>query len=87
MYQSIPAGFVVGRCRNDEHVVAHLYKGTFGDPGEPMCARGWNRDNGFGYSIFRGESNATAGICKVCVRRALKGLDPVPARERKTKWL
>lgn len=78
----IPDGYIAGQSRdhNDDHRVTHLYKGDFGSPGLPMCARGWNRDNGTSYSIWRGNISP-AGICRVCERRALKGLDGVPAKE------
>lgn len=79
-------GFIVGLDRADEHLVAHLYKGTMDDPGQPMCVRGWNRDNGFNYSIFRNNAGI-AGVCKICERRALEGKDGVFPRERKTRWL
>lgn len=77
--------YVVGQDRNEDYAVAHLYDGDHSDPGQPMCARGWNRDGGFGYSIFRGIN--TGGLCRVCERRARAGLPSVPPRERKTKWL
>lgn len=76
--------YVVGQDRNEPDWVAHLYDGNFSDPGNPLCVRGWNRDGGFGYSIFR---NNWGDICKVCFRRALLGLDGVEPRDRKTKWL
>jgi hypothetical protein len=77
--------YVIGQDRNEDKVVAHLYRGTFSDPGEPMCARGWNRGNGSGYSIFRGV--CTGGVCMICLRRASKKLNPIPSRKRKTKWI
>lgn len=76
---------IVGQDRNEPDAVAHIYDGHFDDPGQPLCARGWNRNDGFGYSIFRGVS--TGGICKVCERRHAEGKMGVPPRERKTKWL
>ena len=77
--------YIVGQDRNEPKAVAHLYDGTFTDPGLPMCARGWNRSAGFGYSIFR--DNWTGSICKVCLRRAEKKAPGVQSRPRKTKWL
>jgi hypothetical protein len=63
---------------DSERKVTHLY-----EIGEhemdflnPMCRRGWNRDNGQCYSIFRGIVSAK-GICKVCIKRAAKGLNGV----------
>ena len=82
----IPEGYIVGLDRNDQHLVAHLYKGTNADLRLPMCVRGWNRSNGKGYSIFRGNIGR-AGICYICLRRALAGKDGVSSRERKTKWI
>jgi len=78
--------YVLGLDRNDQHLVTHLYAGTFADPGEPMCVRGWNRAGGHGYSIFR-NNVGDAGICQICMRRALEGRKPVPPRDRKTKWI
>lgn len=77
--------YVVGLDRNDQHLVAHLYRGTFGYPGRPMCVRGWNRSDGCSYSIFRNQYGP--GICKICMRRAEKGLEPVESRHRKTRWI
>lgn len=77
--------YVPGEDRNEPGTVAHLYRGTFRRVGNPMCQRGWNRLNGFGWSIFR--NCLGAGICKICLRRALKKLKPVTAVKRMTKWL
>ena len=82
----IPNGYITGLDRNDQHLVAHLYKGTFGDPGLPMCVRGWNRSDGEEYSIFR-NNIGDSRICKICSRRALAGKEGVPSRKRKTRWL
>ena len=83
----VPDGYIAGMCRNEkDKAVSHLYRGTFDDPGEPMCARGWNRLGGHGYSIFRGHISE-AGLCRVCLRRAKEGRDPMPPRNRPTKWL
>lgn len=73
--------YVYGLSRepNAERLVAHLYRGNFQKPGLPMCPRGWNRDGGTAYSIWRGQSGR--GLCEVCVRRAEKKLDPVKAKE------
>lgn len=75
----IPEGYISGQSRdhNDDHKVTHLYKGTFSDPGAPMCKRGWNRDEGTGYSIWR-NNISPVGLCKICVRRAMEGRDPAP---------
>lgn len=62
--------------------VTHLYElgENIMDFGNPMCVRGWNRENGTAYSIFRGHVSE-AGLCKVCVRRASLGLSGVPAKQ------
>lgn len=79
-FSGIPDGYIPGQDRNNSpqalRKVAHLYKGTFNNPGLPMCKIGWNRDEGTSYSIWR-NNISPAGICKVCLRRALKGLDGV----------
>ena len=77
--------YVTGLDRNDQHLVAHLYRGTFANVGNPMCARGWNRTDGASYSIFRNIDHAQ--ICKICVRRAAKKLDSIKSAQRKTRWV
>jgi len=77
--------YITGQDRNEPNAVAHLYRGSFDDPSNPMCARGWNRENGFGYSIFR--NNASGELCKVCEKRAYKKLETISPKKRKTKWL
>lgn len=86
MHKTPKAAYVVGQDRNDDTVVAHLYRGTFDKPGKPMCARGWNRSDGHAYSIFRNNAGSS-GVCKICSRRAKAGLAPIDPRDRKTKWL
>lgn len=77
----IPDGYITGQDRDtDRGQVTHLYKGTFSEPGLPMCKRGWNRDNGTSYSIWR-NNIGNGGICKVCLKRALKGLAGIEAAE------
>ncbi len=80
--------YIEGADRNDVdgRLVSHLYEGTFSEPGNPFCARGWNRENGHGYSIFRGNTGAR-GTCLVCMRRVREGREPVPPRDRPTRWL
>jgi hypothetical protein len=78
--------YITGLDRNDQHLVAHIYTGTFGEPGDPMCVRGWNRSDGDGYSIFR-NNVGKAGICGICMRRALEKREPIPSRPRKTRWI
>lgn len=76
--------YITGLDRNDQHLVAHLYMGTFDKTGDPMCARGWNRSDGEGYSIFR---NCGDRICKICMRRAEEKRDPIASVKRKTRWI
>jgi hypothetical protein len=75
----IPKGYISGLARNHpKPKLAHLYEGTVSEPGKPMCMRGWNRDNGTGYSILR-NNIGEKGICLICLKRArkgLKGVDP-----------
>ena len=72
-----PKGFIIGLGRDYPHPrKSHLYKGTFSDPGLPMCRFGWNRENGTEYSIWRGNIGVD-GICKICEKRADKGLEGV----------
>lgn len=79
MNYDIPEGYIPGqdRTHKNDPRVTHLYKGTFNEPGNPMCKRGWNRDNGTGYSIWR-NCVSPGGICKVCLRRAKEGRQPAP---------
>ncbi len=78
--------YVTGMFRGDggDRMVTHLYKGSFDDPGFPMCARGWQRKFynkrgklvDYEYSIFR-NNLSSAGLCKICERRANKNLPPI----------
>lgn len=75
-------GYITGVGRSPEEArnrVTHLYEGPFHDPGRPLCRRGWNRDDGRGYSIWR-NNVSEKGICKVCQRRADAGLPGVDAK-------
>jgi len=74
----IPDGYIPGmsRLENGNKKVSHLYKGDFENPGFPMCRRGWNRDDGSGYSIFRNVISG-AGVCGFCLNRAKNGLSGV----------
>ena len=77
---SIPDGYILGLGRDVPHPpISHLYQGTLNDPGKPMCKRGWNRDDGESYSIWRGNMGRL-GVCEICLRRARKGLDGVEAK-------
>lgn len=77
VFASVPDGYIAGLSRRRVPLAktSHLYKGTFADPGQPMCKRGYEDDGGF--SIFRGNIGSN-GICKVCLRRARAGLAPAP---------
>ena len=80
---NIPAGYIPGQGRDADGYLrrtrkTHLYKGDFADPGLPMCKRGWNRDGGESYSIWR-NNIGEAGICAVCLKRAKLGLNGVPS--------
>lgn len=74
-------GVITGQSRDtdDNHKVTHLYKGTFDDPGWPMCKRGWNREDGTEYSIWR-NNVSKGGICQICLRRTLAGKNPIPPK-------
>lgn len=73
---NIPDGYIMGLSRRRPGAkTSHLYKGSFADPGQPMCARGY--EDAGDYSIWRGNMGEN-GICKVCLRRARAGLDPAP---------
>lgn len=81
MFESlIPKGYITGLGRDyPAPKLAHLYEGTFDEPGNPMCVRGWNRDNGTSYSIWR-NNMGERGVCLICLRRARKGLKGVPPK-------
>jgi hypothetical protein len=77
--------YITGLGRDYPHPkLAHLYEGPFSDPGLPMCARGWNRDDGTSYSIWRNNVGVN-GICKICQRRADKGLAGVQPSTGRSK--
>ena len=61
-------------------VVAHLYRGAFHKPGAPMCRRGYSREDGCSYSIFRNQ--LFVPICKVCMRRAKQNKQPVLTKRK-----
>ena len=76
----IPDGYILGLGRDYPHPkISHLYKGDFSDPGLPMCRKGWNRDNGESYSIWRGNMGKR-GVCKTCLKRARAGLDGIEVK-------
>ena len=72
-------GYILGLERTpgaDIRFVSHIYQGTFSDPQEPLCPKGWNRDNGHAYSIWR--NNVGRGVCKFCLKKLYKILNPSP---------
>jgi hypothetical protein len=76
----IPDGYISGLGRDYPHPKkAHLYKGDFNDPGLPMCHRGWNRDEGESYSIWR-KNYGIEGLCQTCLSRARQGLDGIKSK-------
>jgi len=76
-FLGVPEGYITGLGRDYPHPkIAHLYEGPIENPGNPMCRRGWNRDEGQSYSIWR-NNIGSHGVCQVCVRRAQKGLKGV----------
>ena len=52
----------------------------------PMCPYGWNRSDGFSFSIFRGHT-ASRGECKLCRRNVDGGKPPSEPREHRTRWI
>lgn len=64
-------GFILGLDRSvdaEKRFMSHIYRGSFMEPGDPMCERGWNRLGG--YSIWR--NNIGRGICGICLKRVEK---------------
>lgn len=89
-FSKAPKGYMPGLVRDirnalgkrtpeGDPTLAHLYKGNFADPGFPMCRHGWNRENGTKYSIWRNRTGSI-GICRICIMRVEKKLNPVPPR-------
>lgn len=81
---NIPDGYIPGLSRRRvtrdsrgevQYTVAHLYKGDYSDPGQPMCRNGYEKAGDI--SIWRGNIGPK-GLCKVCLRRARAGLSPAP---------
>ena len=72
----MPPGYIMGLGRDVPHPrVAHMYKGTFGEPGLGMCRYAYNRKEE-GYSIWRGNEGRD-GVCQICWKRAMAGLDGI----------
>lgn len=75
-----------GQCRNNDYALTHTYAET--DDGLfPMCGYGWNRSDGYAFSIFRG-SPGSEGDCKLCQRNTRLGRPPViEPWPHPTKWI
>lgn len=86
-------GFVAGKGRGNQCYglpeETHLYEvDADGSLGLPMCQRGWNRDFGMSYSIWRTGCGESSYECEVCNHRAKKDLPGVNNRyPRKLKKL
>ena len=66
-------GYILGLERGyeaEKRFVSHIYKGQYDNLEKPMCKRGWNRDEGTAFSIWR--NNIGRGICKNCLKNTLK---------------
>lgn len=73
----IPEGYIIGLGRDYPYpFISHLYQGSYAKPEGPMCHYGANRDNGDGFSIWRGNVGKR-GVCKICMKRARAGLDHI----------
>lgn len=59
---------------------AHLYRGSMNDVGDPMCKRGWNRDKGRSFSIWRNNVGED-GICGNCINAARREITKKTANE------
>ena len=79
--EKIPNGYIEGLARHGNPQKSHLFKGTFNDPGKPMCQFGYDRPDG-SYSIARG-NRGKKGVCKICLARARKGEEGVDYKERR----
>lgn len=77
----------VGQCRNNKRALSHTYAEMSNGNIWPMCDYGWNRSNGYRFSIFSGPPG-TEGDCKICARNVRQGKQPVlEAFKHKTRWL
>ena len=88
-----------GRNPGEEYGRYHLYRYVDHICGEgcdaecqerldllPMCIYGWNRSNGFAFSILR-SNTSSRGECKLCRRNVEQGKSPAEPSEHKTAWL
>ena len=76
---NVPEGYITGQNRIDSKRRTHLYKGTFDNPGLPMCRHGWNNGWNNPYLIWR-NNVGPMGICKTCMKRARNNAAGVQAR-------
>jgi hypothetical protein len=74
-------GYITGLGRDYPHPnKSHLYRGTLDAPKEPLCKKGWNRDNGTGFSIWRNVVG-TRGNCLICIKKARKEIARANSKE------
>lgn len=67
-------GFITGMDRSvdyTEGLVAHIYRGTFDEPTEGLCAYSMDKDGYF--SIFR-NNVGRKGVCRICLKKLMKEL-------------
>ncbi len=75
-----------GSDRNEENRKSHTYVEVDGDI-YPMCSYGWNRSDGYGFSILRGPYGSE-GTCLRCQANLRAGKAPVMKPwSHPTKWL
>lgn len=86
--QPVVVRYIIAADRNNPDAVrAHLYAQM--DDGDlwPMCGYGWNRSDGQGFSILRGNGSAR-GECAICQRRADANLPPImDGFPHPTRWI
>ena len=78
----------IGRNEGEDKQHSHMYEDRE-DGYYPLCVYGFNRDDGRGFSIFRGHRGAR-GLCKLCekrVQQSLPGLEWPTEPTHKTKYL
>ena len=80
--------FIEGMDRNQQHAArSHLYEVMEPYALVPMCEYGWNRNDGMGFSIFRGHQSRR-GTCKVCQKRRAAGLPAISvSKGHQTQWI
>lgn len=52
----------------------------------PMCPYGWNRSDGFAFSILRNNTRSCTE-CKLCAMNVAKDKPPAEPRQHKTKYI